>query len=42
VPERRPWEECAGDADTTEGAERAMAIAAFYALQLKKMAEAVL
>ncbi|WP_235826675.1 hypothetical protein [Acidithiobacillus ferridurans] len=36
VPERRPWGECAGDADTTEGPKRAMAIAAYYALQLKK------
>ncbi|MDD5004066.1 MAG: ADP-ribosylglycohydrolase family protein [Acidithiobacillus sp.] len=41
VPEHRPWGECAGDADTTEGAERAIAIAAFYALQPRKMAEAV-
>ena len=41
VPEHRPWGECAGDADTTEGAERAVAIAAFYALQPRKMAEAV-
>ncbi|MEY2342474.1 ADP-ribosylglycohydrolase family protein [Acidithiobacillus sp. IBUN Pt1247-S3] len=41
VLENRPWEECAGDADTTEGAERAIAIAAFYALQPSKMAEAV-
>lgn len=41
VKEQRPWGECAGDADTTEGAERAIAIAAFYAMQPKKMAEAV-
>ena len=41
VPGRRPWGECAGDADTTEGAERAIAIAAFYAPQPGKMAEAV-
>ncbi|MDD5002599.1 MAG: hypothetical protein PHS70_00535 [Acidithiobacillus sp.] len=41
VPERVHGENAPGNADTTEGAERAMAIAAFYALQLKKMAEAV-
>ncbi len=40
VSEKRPWGACAGDADTTEGAERAIAIAAFFALQPKKMAEA--
>lgn len=33
VPEHRPWGECAGDTHTTVGAERAIAIAAFYALR---------
>ncbi|MDX5934246.1 ADP-ribosylglycohydrolase family protein [Acidithiobacillus thiooxidans] len=41
VTEERPWGACAGDADTTEGAERAIAIAALYALHPRKMAEAV-
>lgn len=41
VTEQRPWGACAGDADTTEGAERAIAIAALYALCPRKMADAV-
>ncbi len=41
VGQQLPWGECAGNADTSEGAERTIPIAALYALEPRKMAAAV-
>lgn len=41
VEQRRPWGQTGGNADTTEAAERTLAIAIRYALQPKQLAEAV-
>jgi len=41
VEQRRPWGQTGGNADTTEAAERTLAIAVRYALQPKQLAAAV-
>src|SRR5664279_2761007 len=41
VEQQRPWGEVGGNADTTEAAERILAIAVRYALQPKQLAAAV-
>lgn len=41
VLERRPWGKCGGDADTTEGAERAIPLAVLYAREPRKLAETI-
>jgi ADP-ribosylglycohydrolase len=41
VKDGAPWEQAAGHADTTEAAERALALAARYALNPRRLAETV-
>ncbi|MCL5980426.1 MAG: ADP-ribosylglycohydrolase family protein [Gammaproteobacteria bacterium] len=41
VREGRSWQDCAGHADTTEGAERAIVLAALHARRPRRVAEAV-
>lgn len=41
VGQRLPWGQCAGNADTTEAAERILAIAVRYALKPAELADAV-
>ena len=41
VKDGAPWGEVAGNADTTEGAERALALAARYAREPRRLAESV-